>query len=670
MGPYAVVSDTYVNVTDSGEIPMKTNRAIFSGYPSNRSHRGSGGWSRGIRALASLIAILFLAATSAAWSQRWEYDYGGACNESGRKGVRPVAANAAFGLPAGYIAVGQTNTPTVCGNTDIYVIRTDLNGVTVWEATFNIAGNDIGFDIVECAFAPPGMAGFPLPAVGDLVITGTTNGPVCAAGNVNEAFLLRIDAAGVVVKWLQTYGTAAGVERAHDLVETTTGNAAFGTAPGDLVFAGAATAGAAGPPDGYIVRANGGTGAQIWGRTYGGINLDEFRGVDEATVGVPAGFSGDILAAGHSASFGVPLQAMMVRVNGDNGLIGAAPQGTLIYGSPNFPERINAVQELTVGAEAGNIVMVGGTRGVPFGSASTNFEILVVKTGPNPCNVLLDQMYGDNANGFDMAMDFREIQGGGGGLVAGNLIITGFSNVPATVAGFGANDLFLLEVGPAVLVPAGMVFGLYGGAAADQGESVAFVPNFFGGAATAGFVVCGFETSNLAGAGDPQDLYLLKTNVVGSTNCNDNFPPVNNMPPVYPWNCPGIQPPLHGANCLLPAAPIPQAWSTLLCFINPKPGPGFDEEGTTVDMDRLGSFYPNPVREGEMLTIMFETTAGAPVNMTVANALGEIISRPDVMPGSDGGTVKVATTGWSPGVYLVTLDDGTETRTIRVTVVR
>ena len=358
------------------------------------------------------IATLCLLGFSAAAAQRWQYDYGRQCVEHGRKGVQPVGVNPAFGFPAGYIAVGQTNSPTLCGTTDVYVIRTDLNGATVWEAVFNIAGNDIGYDIHEGRFAPPGLPGAPAPAAGDLIIAGTTAGPVCGGTRINDAFLLRINAAGTVVKWLQTYGTAQGQEDAYDLVEATTGNNAFSTAPGDIVFSGLARNNA-GSADGYIVRVKGGTGAQIWGMTYGGNANDEFRGVDEATVNLAAGATGDILAAGMSASFGGANQVMLVRVNGNNGLIGAAPQGSLIYGSNNFLDRAFAVQELTVGGNAGNIIVAGTTRGVPAGSASTNLEILLLKTGPSPCNVLLDQMYGDNGARQDFAMDVREIVSAG-----------------------------------------------------------------------------------------------------------------------------------------------------------------------------------------------------------------------------------------------------------------
>ncbi len=610
------------------------------------------------------IATLCLLGFSAAAAQRWQYDYGRQCVEHGRKGVQPVGVNPAFGFPAGYIAVGQTNSPTLCGTTDVYVIRTDLNGATVWEAVFNIAGNDIGYDIHECRFAPPGLPGAPAPAAGDLIIAGTTAGPVCGGTRINDAFLLRINAAGTVVKWLQTYGTAQGQEDAYDLVEATTGNNAFSTAPGDIVFSGLARNNA-GSADGYIVRVKGGTGAQIWGMTYGGNANDEFRGVDEATVNLAAGATGDILAAGMSASFGGANQVMLVRVNGNNGLIGAAPQGSLIYGSNNFLDRAFAVQELTVGGNAGNIIVAGTTRGVPAGSASTNLEILLLKTGPSPCNVLLDQMYGDNGARQDFAMDVREIVSAGAGLNTGNIVVTGTSNIPVTVSGFGLNDVFLMEVNPFTLVPAGLGFMIYGGAASDGGESVAETPANATGT-SGGFIVCGFERSNLAMAGDPQDVYLIKTNALGSSGCNELRITPDNRPPAFPRTCPGVVRTALGANCPMQTAPVAVSWPTQLCFAFPKPGA--DPEDLSIDLDRDGSFYPNPIRRGEVLTVMMEGATGA-VDISVANTVGEIVSQSEEAADVGAGAVSISTAGWSAGTYMVTVGDGMNLRTIRVTVI-
>jgi hypothetical protein len=619
-----------------------------------------------------LSILLTMIGATTAHAQRWQYDYGSTCNERGTKGVQPVAANALLGLPAGYVAVGQSNSPTACGTTDIYVVRTDLNGALVWSSTFNIGGNDIAYDVQECASAPIGAPGTPAPAVGDLIITGRTDGPTCI-GSTNDIFLLRISADGLVVKWIQTYGTATGNEAGYDLVETTTGGA-LGTAIGDIVVAGIYI-----PPggsllnsDAYLMRVNGGTGALIWDMTYGGASGEEFRGVDEATVGVAPGGTGDILAVGRTSSFSPPWDLMAVRVNGANGAIGLPPQNGLIYGHASRQERGVSIQELTIGAEAGNIIISGATLGAPTGSTSTNWEALLLKTGPNPCNVILGEIYGDNGPGTDGATDVREVLSAGAGLTQGNLVVTGFTNITATAPGFGGTDVFLMEVAPGTLLPAGLGFALYGGTNLDFGESLAEVPGGFGGTATAGYILCGFEQSGLAGTGDPEELYLIKTDATGSSNCNVDFPTVVAQQVNFPKTCSNVALTPLAAACTPPLVQTNQTWGTQLCYINPKRALD-PNEGATISMaaDHAYSLYPNPVKRGDVTTIRYVRTDdgndGA-VSIDVTNSLGQVIAR-FTRPTADGTiSVPLSTEGWAAGAYVVTATCGDDVRTVRMVV--
>lgn len=619
--------------------------------------------------LSVLLAMLSVATVHA---QRWQYDYGGTCSDRGYKGVQPVAANALLGLPAGYIAVGQSNSPTLCTTTDIYVVRTDLNGALVWSATFNIGGNDVAYDVQECASAPIGAPGSPAPAVGDLIITGRTDGPTCV-GSTNDLFLLRISADGLVVKWVQTYGTATGSESGFDLVETTTGGA-LGTAVGDIAVAGIYI-----PPggsllnsDAYLLRVNGGTGALIWDMTYGGLNGEEFRGVAEATVGLAPGATGDILAVGRTSSFTPPWDILAVRVNGANGAIGLPPQNGMVYGHATRQERGTSIQELTIGAEAGNIIISGATRGAPTGSPSTNWEALLLKTGPDPCNIVLGEIYGDNGPADDGATDVHEILSLGAGLNQGNLIVTGYTNVTATVPGFGTNDVFLMEVAPATLIPAGLGFALYGGANSDFGESVAEVPGGFGGAATAGFVICGFEQSNLFGGGDPEQMYLIKTDALGSSNCNVDFPTVVSQLVNFPKTCGNVALVPIGAACVPLLVQTAQTWGNLLCYSNPKRTiDPTDGSSISLTAHQTNSLYPNPVRRGDIATMRYEggtEKSGTELSIRVVNSLGEVIARFS-RPITDGTiSIPLSTTGWATGIYLITAECGNEVRTARMVV--
>jgi hypothetical protein len=267
-------------------------------------------------------------------AQRWEYIYGSTTRlEDGKFRVIPVNGACASldefcitTYPNGYIAVG-TSDPGAADpqNGDVHVVRTDNNGARVWEYTYDITGaNDIdqGWSIIECANG----TGF--------VVTGQTY--IIATGNT-EAFLLKIDCAGRIL-WANTYGGPLA-DGGRDLIEATTGNAMMGTAPGDLVVCGYTNI-AGGTQDGYIFRTTAG-GALIWGGAYDympGVppgNMDFFYSLEEATP--PAGvLTGDIIAVGYT-NFGGLGDALVTRVNGDNGFIGAAPQGAAIYGVATVP---------------------------------------------------------------------------------------------------------------------------------------------------------------------------------------------------------------------------------------------------------------------------------------------------------------------------------------------
>jgi hypothetical protein len=90
---------------------------------------------------------------------------------------------------SGFIAIGSI-TGFGAGGIDIYVVKTDPNGDTLWSKTYGGTGNDIGMDIKQTP-----DSGF--------IITGSTTsfGP----DSVN-AYLIKTDVNGDVT-WSKTYGS-------------------------------------------------------------------------------------------------------------------------------------------------------------------------------------------------------------------------------------------------------------------------------------------------------------------------------------------------------------------------------------------------------------------------------------------------------------------------------
>ncbi len=195
---------------------------------------------------------------------------------------------------SGYIAVGLTDTPNDFEN--IYVVKVDNNGSTVFEKNFGGPQKDVGLSI-----APASDGGF--------VITGGTKS---VSLGEEDLFLFKIDAAGDSL-WFKSYGTAGndpgyGINSTPDggfivsglynwsdawLLKTdadgdTVWTKTFGgadydeanfpiqTADHGYIFCGSTGSMGAGDLDAYVVKTDS-AGNLIWQKTYGGSGYDEGR---------------------------------------------------------------------------------------------------------------------------------------------------------------------------------------------------------------------------------------------------------------------------------------------------------------------------------------------------------------------------------------------------------
>lgn len=614
-----------------------------------------------------LFSMAFFATT--AHAQRWEYAYGDSCTEGGWKGVRPVPARGL--LPAGFIAVGESNSPTGCGQRDIYVVRTDLNGARVWEFTYNISGDDIGYDIEECAAAPGAPASG--TAVGDFIITGATDntttggGAGCGSG-LRSVFLLRITAAGAIV-WAQVYSSTTGTSEGLEVVETTTGNALFGTAVGDFAVAGS-YARTNQAPDAYLLRAGGAAGALIWDMTYGGNTPDRLYGVDEAIVGVGTG-TGDIIATGWTRILGTQ-DVIVLRVDGNTGAINGAPtsQGMLVYGDGTYVDVGRAIRELRTGTYAGDLVITGVTT-KRVGN-STNGEILVFRTTPNPCTVQAERIYGDDSSGIDEGWDVQEIRSNNAGLTTGNIVVTGYTREQ----GFGGEDMFLLEVTPNNLLLAGLSFAVYGGTGNDRGHSLLEVPNTVATGATAGYILCGHENSNLQGStpSQGQQLYLVRVDANGNSgdDCDEDFPDPGGFDPNLTRTCTTAVKVAVASDCTPGIVSTGQIWDNKLCASDQVGKRIRQQETIEPEIATVLQVHttPNPVRAGSIVKVRWEGTLAAEATITVTNGVGERLLSIQVNGQQQKEGIGITTANWPAGTYYLALSDGVRTGQSELVVIK
>jgi len=443
--------------------------------------------------VAAPVMLLCLAAATVS-AQPFEDVFGplGASDRGARR-VTPVSAcpDAAGG---GFIAVGTTVAP---GTTpDVLVVRTDPTGATLWERTYDIGPGraDLGQALAE---AKDGSG---------YVITGLSAGPVTGL----DVLLLKIDCAGEPL-WAQTYfGPGPLSEVGFDVVEAKTGTPALGTQPGDILVAGLAINPANSTRDSMLMRTRS-DGTMIWNQRYNISSAHEFfRALTEASPTVGAAGTGDVVGVGLFA-IGTAVQGYAVRVNGNTGLIGAAPQGAAIYGGADV-ESFESVVELQAAPLAGNLVMVGSTR-----SPATASDIWAVRTGPSPAALLAQRRIGVPVGAplaEEVALDVNEVTHPLAIAAPGRLALTGHAGQPGTPA----DDAFLLIVDQASLAPmgTGRLFGDHAGLR-DWGVSLDDHPT--------GFIIAGFSESNLEGSAppDPRDLYLINTDPSGRTRCSRDW---------------------------------------------------------------------------------------------------------------------------------------------------
>ena len=167
-----------------------------------------------------------------------------------------------------YVAVGYTWN-FGAGETDVWVIKTDSIGDTLWTKTFGgSADEDYGHWIEE-----NDDKGY--------IITGHTHS--YGAGD-EDVYLIRTDEDGDTL-WTRAFGGTGREE----------GNYAIQTSDGGFIVIGTAYSFGAGQADLYLVKTDS-AGNLLWSKTYGGPGMEEGYAVQETP-------DGGFIATGPSSSF-------------------------------------------------------------------------------------------------------------------------------------------------------------------------------------------------------------------------------------------------------------------------------------------------------------------------------------------------------------------------------
>lgn len=202
---------------------------------------------------------LWLVKTDTAGNVVWDKTYGGSYYE--------MVGSARQTSDGGYVITGLTCS-FGAGGRDVWLVKTDSSGDTVWTRTFGGAEDDWGQSVRQTAD-------------GGYVIAGITSS--YGAGR-EEVWLIKTDAGGNAA-WAKTFGGASS-DCAYSVQQT---------ADRGYVIAGSTESYGSGQGDVWLIRTDAG-GNRVWDRTFGGLNQDWGHSVWE----IPEGY----VVAGSTSSFG------------------------------------------------------------------------------------------------------------------------------------------------------------------------------------------------------------------------------------------------------------------------------------------------------------------------------------------------------------------------------
>ena len=171
-------------------------------------------------------------------------------------------------MDGGFIIVGNTDM-LGAGNPDVYLIKTDINGNSVWTKTFGGTNTDAGNSVQQTMDSC-------------YIITGTTLS--FGAGGI-DVYLIKTDANGDLL-WTKTFGGSG-----NDW-----GNSVHQTIDGGFIVTGWTNSFGSGGYDIYLIKTNF-DGDTLWTKALGGISEDKGYSIQQTS-------DGGYIIVGYTYSFG------------------------------------------------------------------------------------------------------------------------------------------------------------------------------------------------------------------------------------------------------------------------------------------------------------------------------------------------------------------------------
>ena len=204
---------------------------------------------------------VYLIKTNANGNKLWEKTFGGADTD--------YASSVQQTSDGGYIMAGTTLS-FGAGGADVYLIKTDTNGNSLWSRTFGGSIRDQGYHVQQTTD-------------GGYIIVGEAES--FGAGG-SDVYLIKIDANGNSL-WSKTFGGVDDIDG---------GSSVQKTADGGYIITGTTRSFGAGLRDVYLIKTNA-NGNKLWEKTFGGADEDSGYSVQQT-------FDGGYIIVGGTESFG------------------------------------------------------------------------------------------------------------------------------------------------------------------------------------------------------------------------------------------------------------------------------------------------------------------------------------------------------------------------------
>lgn len=323
----------------------------------------------------------------------WEQAYGGSYNE---ELYAMTQTN-----DGGYALTGWTTSFGSFSQPDLWIVKTDGNGIAQWNRTYGTGGNDCGYSVVQTSDGGYALAGQTnsnycwliktdsngnmqwnktfgnplLTTIGQKMVQSNDLGyAICGYANLNinasyDLFLIKTDSSGNP-QWNKTYGGA----------NEELGRAVIKTNDGGYALAGYTETNSSGARDAWLIKTDSNGNIQ-WNQTLGGTGSD----VANSLVGTS---DGGYAIAGTTDSFGPTRAFFLVKVD--------------IYG-PNPAPTFNLTTDST-SVTLGQSIRLTGTLSLPkSGSVTLDWSInssgFVFHTNENLTNGVFSRSFGFGQTG-------------------------------------------------------------------------------------------------------------------------------------------------------------------------------------------------------------------------------------------------------------------------------